>query len=325
MHRSVAWFVLLCAVFTLGPRSAAAITISTVPVGNAGNAPDQDYGFGQLGAVAYAYRIGTTEVTNAQYAAFLNAKAKSDPLNLYSMSMGSGLGGIARSGASNNYTYAPIAGRADMPVNYVSWYDAIRFINWLENGQGDGDTETGSYTLGDNLDAGGTPIDGTTITRNEGATWFLPTQDEWYKAAYHQNDGVTGNYFLYPTASDSAPTIVPPPGGSNSANYANAVFDFTAVGAYVDSASPYGTFDQAGNVQEWNETLFDQFSLRGRRGGQYNGTVSMLRASSEQFKASPAFEDYPIGFRVAMVPEPDAAVLAIVAWAIAWRFRKRFR
>ena len=102
-----------------------------------------------VGAVAYNYRIGTTEVTNSQYAEFLNAKAASDPFGLYNTFMSDGLnyGGITKSGPSGSYTYATIAGRGDMPVNWVTWYDSIRFANWLHNGQGSGDTETGAYTL----------------------------------------------------------------------------------------------------------------------------------------------------------------------------------
>src|SRR5690606_10673873 len=103
----------------IAAKSACAVTIPTVPVGNAGNAPDPSTG-GLYGAVSYDYRIGTTEVTNAQYAALLNAKAASDPLGLYNTNMGSGYGGITRSGSSGSYSYAPISGRENMPVNYVS-------------------------------------------------------------------------------------------------------------------------------------------------------------------------------------------------------------
>ncbi len=164
---------------------ASAVTINTVPVGNAGNAGEVQ-SQGTFGAVADDYRIGRTEVSNAQYVAFLNAKAASDPLALYNTSMGSGFGGITRSGSSPNFTYAVIALRGDMPVNFVSWYDSIRFANWLNNGQASGDTETGAYTL---LGGTATPSNGLSITRNAGATWFLTSEDEWYKAAYHKNDG----------------------------------------------------------------------------------------------------------------------------------------
>ncbi len=140
--------------------------------------------------MGYDYLIGTYEVTNAQYAEFLNAKAASDPLGLYNTSMGDpstnstfvGHGGITRSGSSGSYSYSAIAGRGDMPVNYVSFYDSLRFANWLNNGQGSGDTETGAYTL-----LGGTaaPSNGMTVTRNAGATIFLTSENEWYKAAYY--------------------------------------------------------------------------------------------------------------------------------------------
>lgn len=121
-----------------------AVTIPTVPVGNAGNAADTT----GYGAVAYDYRIGTTEVTNAQYVEFLNAKAASDPLGLYSGEMTSLVyGGIIRNGVSGSYNYESKLNMSDKPVNFVDWYDAVRFANWLNNGQGGGDTETGAYTL----------------------------------------------------------------------------------------------------------------------------------------------------------------------------------
>ena len=288
--------------------TATPIVIPTVPVGNTGNLPD-DTGFG---AVDYAYRIGTTEVTNAQYAAFLNAKAASDPLGLYSTGMGSSVGGIARSGADGSYSYTPISGREDMPVNFIVWFTAIRFTNWLHNGQGTGDTETGAYTL-----LGGTPIpsNASSIARHPGATWFLPSEDEWYKAAYHKNDGDTGNYFEYPTSSDTAPIAEAPAGGSNSANYNDVVGDLTTVGAYVDSTSPYGTFDQGGNVWEWNESLFPATPVdrRGMRGGAafFDRRRGLgLSASSLHPNFLLTLTRIDNGFRVATVPEPSSAALA---------------
>ncbi|MEO2045327.1 MAG: SUMF1/EgtB/PvdO family nonheme iron enzyme, partial [Pirellulales bacterium] len=193
---------------------AQAVTIDTIPVGNAGNAGEVQ-SQGTFGGVYYNYRIGKTEVKNAQYTEFLNAVADSDPYGLYNSAMGEDTrGGITRSGAPSSYTYAvkPNAvGQgpggsdytySDKPVVFVSWYDSIRFANWLHNGQGSGVTEEGAYTL-----LGGTPIpsNGLSITRNSGASWFLPSENEWYKAAYHKNDGVTGNYWDYPTAIDTMP------------------------------------------------------------------------------------------------------------------------
>jgi hypothetical protein len=186
--------------------AAFAITIPTVPVGNAGNAGELQ-SQGTFGAVGYDYLIGTTEVTNAQYAEFLNAKAASDPLALYNTSMDiNARGGITRSGVSGSYTYTPKTNMGNKPVNFVSWYDAIRFANWLHNGQGSGDTETGAYTL---LGGTPTPTNGNSITRNTGAIWFLTSEDEWYKAAYYDPTlgGGSGGYWDYATQSNSAPTV----------------------------------------------------------------------------------------------------------------------
>ncbi len=318
--------------------SAFAVTIPTVPVGNLGNATDPLIG-NLYGSVSYDYRIGTTEVTNAQYAAFLNAKAASDPLTLYNTAMGDmgidARGGITRSGAgtiADPYVYTPKTNMADKPVNYVSWYDSIRFANWLNNGQGSGDTETGAYTL-----LGGTPepSNGLSITRNAGATWFLTSEDEWYKSAYYQpsaQGGDTDDYWLYPTASNSAPTIATADSvgnisnpGTNVANY-NYGADWnsqdgnvTTVGsAGPSSDSFYGTADQGGNVWEWNEALIGWF--RCLRGGSWDG--GDLRSPGRAY-IRPWVEYSGLGFRVATVPEPSTAVLAIVGCALMLWWRKR--
>jgi formylglycine-generating enzyme required for sulfatase activity len=184
----------LVVVIAFFPRaSVLAVTIPTVPVGNPGNAIDpadadqSTPGIQNFGSVDHAYRIGTTEVTNTQYAEFLNLKAKSDPLGLYNVYMDSPQGGILRSGSSPNFVYNLIPGRENMPATFVGWYDAIRFVNWLDNGQENGDTETGAYTLLHDGSPSPTPVpsNALNIARNPGATWFLPSEDEWYKAAYH--------------------------------------------------------------------------------------------------------------------------------------------
>ena len=124
----------------------AEVTVDWVTVGDPGNACDTQ-SEGCFGAVAYSYQIGKYEVTNAQYVEFLNAKAASDPLGLYDTRMASSIAGITRSGISGSYSYSAVAGRENKPVVEVSFYDTLRFANWLNNGQGTGDTETGAYTL----------------------------------------------------------------------------------------------------------------------------------------------------------------------------------
>src|SRR5262245_9296808 len=331
MNRIFTASFLACPLLLLAPWPALAVTIETVPIGNPGNAGElSGTGAGGsgpnaiVGAVAYTYRIGTYEVTNAQYVEFLNAKAASDPLGLYNTSMTTHpFGGITRSGASGSFTYATVAGREDQPVGAVSWYDALRFTNWLHNNQGSGDTETGAYTL---LGGAAEPTNADSITRNPGAIWFLPSEGEWYKAAYHQNDGITGNYFDYPTSSNTLPTLEPPPGGANSANAQAMGGGPNSAGAYTQSDSPYFTFDQGGNVREWNEALFGA-GLRGVRGGTWSDFATELRASSRLFTLA-ASENIVTGFRVAtVVPEPSSIALFAGGFVglLVWARRKNRR
>ncbi len=162
-------FMALLAVAYFSCASAHAATIPTVPVGNAGNAGDVQ-SQGTFGSVAVGYRIGRTEVTNAQYVEFLNGvdPTGANTLALYNTSMSSDArGGINfNGGAANGSKYEIKAGRDNNPVVFVSWYDSIRFANWMHNGMVGGDTENGAYTL---LGGTPTPTNGNTITRNTGA------------------------------------------------------------------------------------------------------------------------------------------------------------
>jgi formylglycine-generating enzyme required for sulfatase activity len=347
MQRSYAKCLLLGVIALLPTAaSAAPISIDTVVIGNAGNGGELSGGFLPVvmsGGVTYEYRIGTYEVTVGQYTAFLNAIAASDPHGLYNESMATNLNvaGITRSGTAGSYSYSVI-GSTSKPVTYVSWGDSARFANWLHNGQPTGaqdasTTEQGAYSLNGAVTNTGLNA----VTRSVGAQWFLPTEDEWYKAAYHKNDGVTANYWDYPTSTDATPYSDQPPGAdapsqSNTGNFfkndsiANGYDDgfaasgipsssasqnyLTEVGAYSLSQSPYGTFDQGGNVWEWNEALinFSGSDFRGIRGGSWgDGTHVVLQASARNADFAIA-EDGRIGFRVAtVVPEPTSWALAI--------------
>jgi sulfatase modifying factor 1 len=312
LSRSTCWLSLLIA------SSASAVTMAWTPIGNPGNACDtqaQSTLGPCYGAVGYAYHIGTYDVTNAQYAEFLNSKAanNADPLGLYNPSMGTDTnwGGIARTGSSGSYSYAPIVGRGDWPVNYVSFYDALRFANWMNNGQGSGDTETGAYTL-----LGGTaaPSNGTTVARNAGAAIVLTSENEWYKAAYY--NALSMSYFTYPAGSSTQTICAAPSATPNTANCGNAVDTPTIKGSYTGAASPYGTYDQGGNVSQWTETeippILPAFSSSRRvtRGGNF-GNASSSNASTSS-GADPETDALPvIGFRLAMIPEPGTGLLVI--------------
>jgi len=314
-------------VYNLGPGLT---NLETVTVGNAGNTADTRYGNPACGGVDYTYNIGKYEVTAAQYTDFLNHKAKSDPYGLYNTNMDTAISiedgcNIKRSGTSGSYTYSVASDWANRPVNFVSYWDSCRFANWLNNGQGDGDTETGAYTLNDyNGD------DGRWIGRNAGAQWFLPSADEWHKAAYYKGGGTNAGYWDYPTQSNIAPSNEGCDGYTdpgNHANYYNGPYLWagrytignpyfrTNVGEFENSASAYGTFDQGGNVWEWNEAISFEGgqTTRDVRGGSFhhfmlNGSYDLtLRAFVGFYWPShPNLEYDCLGFRVSQVPEPSA-------------------
>jgi sulfatase modifying factor 1 len=310
-----------------------AVTIPTVSVGNPSNPADTRYDATGFGSVDHSFRIGTYEVTNSQYVGFLNSvdPTGANSLALYNSAMTSDArGGIIFTGnASDGSKYSVKVGGDNNPVVFVSWYDAIRFANWLNNGQGSSDTESGTYTL-----LGGTPVpsNANSITRNVDAKWWLPSEDEWYKAAYHKNDGVTANYWNYPTSTNAVPYSDQPPGTgapdpSNTANvynndtiangyndgyavtgsapFINSQNYLTDVGAYTFSVSPYGTFDQGGNVWEWNESTISG-SSRALRGGSWG---AFALHPSQRLIENPTGEFEDLGFRVASIPEPINFVL----------------
>jgi sulfatase modifying factor 1 len=209
-----------------------------------------------------------------------------------------------------------------------------------------GSTETGAYTLVNGQTTGTAPA------RNPGATFSIPTENEWYKVAYYKGGSTNAGYWDYATQSDAAPgnTI------GSSANQANYHDDslggsgyavtqskpfngsqnyLTDVGAFSNSASVNGTFDQSGNVYEWNDLTGAAGSTRGLRGGEWNGFgASNVSKSVRGDTVDPSLEQDNVGFRLAYVaatgvPEIDPAgmgsVLALVTGALGLFERRRLK
>ena len=303
-------------------NSEALVTIETVPVGNPNNPKDPQTG---LGAVPYEYAIGKYVVTIGQYVTFLNAKATvtTNPalINLWNKDMAEPAsyvseGFIKRTGSGTQadpFLYEEIPDAAlgtnssNRAICNISWFSAARFANWMNNGATkDADTESGAYAL-QNATSG-------VFLKEKNATWWIPSEDEWYKAAYYDPTKLlVGGYHTYPNRSDAEPKKELPPGGANSANYDGIMPDkrkITPVGAYTQSKSYYGTFDQGGLVWQWNDAVYsDQLGKplnRGMRGASWSlGLLNISKLSPRDYP--PTYEDDDSGFRLACAPQTAAS------------------
>ena len=189
---------------------------------------------------------------------------------------------------------------------------------------------------------------GTAPAVNPGATFYVPTENQWYKAAYYEGGSTSAGYWNYATQSDSAPTTVTAgltgigSAGStgNFANYNNSAIwnsqtgNVTTVGTN-GGLSAYGAFDMSGNVSEWNDLTGASGSSRGVRGGGWSGIASGV-SSSFSLSLDPFFESPNVGFRLASpvsgpsgVPEIDpnslGSVLALVLGSLGLLERRRLK
>lgn len=297
-------FLLLTAVAALAASPANAVEIEYVTVRHAGNPCDPQPTGSCFGAVDYDFEISRYEITNAQYVEFLNAVAnETDVAGLYNPAMAGIEFPLLPVGFERFYEVVP--GYANKPVDHVSVYDAFRFANWLHHGKPSGVTgiaaiEGGAYTL---------EIMRQAMLRNPGAEVFIPSRDEWYKAAYY--DPGSG-YFEYPNGADASIVCATPLAASGGANCESAVGGVTDVGAYVDSMSPFGTLDQGGNVSEWTETIVG-VGTREVRGGNWFSSASSLGAATSN-GVDVDSESIGFGFRVArLAPEAGAGAFAAVS------------
>ena len=303
---------------------AAALHIEYVAVRDPGNAPDTATNClndaPDCGSVAYDYAISRYEITNSEYAQFLNEVANEvDTYALYNPAMAIDFPPVPM---GFERFYVVQAGFENLPVVHVSFWDVLRFANWLHNGQPRGlqdetTTEDGAYTITPAAVAAGEPI-----ARNMGAQSFVPTENEWYKAAFYDpGDGIRpGIYYDYPAGTDAPTTCTTTPTAEpNTANCDHDEGGLTSVGSYTGSPSPFGTFDQGGNVWEWNETA-------NIRGGSYFNHIDFIAAAAPRPDALlPSEEFHSVGFRVArLVPEP-AQVLLLLTGGLVLAVARRLR
>ena len=282
-----------------------------VTIGNPGNAADTTGSPNPVGSVAYTYNIGKYEVSRDM----INKANAAGSLGITMWDMTSfGGNGINR------------------PATEISWSEAARFVNYLNTSSGstaaykfDG---SGNFQLWSSSEAGYNAIN---QFRNSLAKFFLPSTDEWYKAAYGSPNG---SWYNYPTGSDNAPTAVAGGTAANTAVYSSVAFHGQTGPADINNAgglSPYGTMGQGGNVVELTESAFDGINdlatdLRELRGGSwFFSAADMNSLDRESYLAISSTSLYIglQGFRVASVPEPSSlSLLALGGVVLALRRRK---
>ena len=250
------------------------IDIDFVTIGNAGNAADTG-GTPGCGAVSSSYRIGKYEVTATQWQTINTA---------------AGIGG------SGDWS-------GNQPVASISWYEAAQFCNYLTSGN----KYSGAYKF--DISGNFQSIDRVSSISTYGTTYVIPTEDEWYKAAYYKPDG--SGYSLYANGTDTAPST-----SQTRYDIYSSPWDFG-----TGTMEQNGTFDMMGNIWEFNETLI-YGSDNALRGGWYNSSYLHLVSSSRRAPLYPEYESYSVGFRIAEIPEP-ATILLLTLGGLVLRKHSR--
>ena len=267
---------------------ANAFSLDFVNIGYAGNAADVSTGYG---AVSDSYRMGMHEITIDQF-----TKANAAAL------------GTLGDGNENPWSIG-VNGAA---LN-TSWLEAAKFANYLTSGTYNG----GAYQFSDVNTLTG--VDRAAAVGTYGTVYVLPTEDEWYKAAFLKSDGSA--YTLYASGD-------PVPGVETDANYGGFGGTYSSpwdVG--TGNAENNGTFDMNGNVREWNESAWDgtldnMGESRVVRDGAFHSDEALLR-SSNRIGFSPSIEGNTIGFRVAAIPEPSSVAMVGMVSGLGFFIRRR--
>ena len=264
-------------------------SIDFVDVGNAGNSNDTT----GYGGVPYGYRIGKYEISQNQVDAAVR----------------NGLQHVTAG-----------AWRGDQPAGNISWYEAAAYVNWLNTSLGYQPAYNLAFSNGAwNMALWPTTPDtngnaawtrgGTNLFRNANCAYYLPSENEWYKAAYYDanKNGGSGGYWLYPTGTNSAPTPVASGAAAGTAVY-NGITSSPASVYQAGGLSPYGTLGQGGNAWEWEESAWDGTNSTGSenrviRGGYWGNLAGSLQSSLRNLGDGPTGKSSGGGFRVASIDD----------------------
>ena len=279
-----------------------AFTLAFETIGDPGNTA----GTGGYGAVVYDYRLSTHEVSD----------------DVLQRAVNSGLTGVTAGAWSG-----------DQPAAFVDWFEAAAFVNFLNTDRGftpaydlSWDGQSWSMNLWSTADAW--QLGGENLYRHKDAFYFLPSESEWFKAAYYKGGGTDAGYWSYPTQQDNAPTAV-----ASGILAGTAVYDGQAEPASVlanGGLAAYGQRGMGGNVSEWTESAWDGLNNsvsedRTVRGGDWFGSFDQLASDSRDINA-PLYESDFIGIRVASVPEPSTVALLLLTGVAArlwhWRLKR---
>lgn len=288
------------------------------------------------GSIGYGYRVSTTEISSGQWVEFLNTFGDhGDPHDAARDIFASGIErDRSYSGPGRRWKLLDGFEEAErIPVLGISWFNAARYCNWLHHGQTtDLDKlEYGAYDLRD-------VVDNIPPERSEGARYWIPTFDEYLKAAYYDPNRFgegQGGWWEQPNGSDTELIVgAPSDGGQTNAGISDLDVDATSaeilrLGAYVDVTSPWGLLDVSGGGSEWVDGPVGSFffTYRYRMGSSAIvtlGDTPTFFDAAYAFQAGPAWAAEFSSFRVAaLVPTPASAVPLLVLFTLprkrSWR------
>ncbi|MDF1516128.1 MAG: SUMF1/EgtB/PvdO family nonheme iron enzyme [Anaerolineae bacterium] len=239
--------------------------------------------------ITHDYEIMLTDVTNAQYANYLNEALSTGKLQLISetvtgyypgdtfhrhhheveikagdwpyFQLDGALVRIQYSGGG----FAPFPAYKNHPVTMVTWFGAWGYCQYYG--------------------------------------WRLPSDLEWEKAArgtdnrpYPWGQDINPLHANYLSSHDLYERIFKSAGGTTPVGFYNGqtYLDFST----WDGRSPYGLYDMAGNVWQWTGTIQKGTHYRNLRGGSHSNYAYNLRIWTHN-NADPSHASPSVGFRCA--------------------------